>query len=278
MGMLASAAAELPSVRSMCDKASEILGYDLLDVCVNGPKEKSRRHGVSAARAFVAGLAAVEKLRAESPETVASWPRAAGLSLGEYTALVFAGAMSFEDGLRVVRCRAEAMKAAAAQGDHGMLSVVGPRRRRPRDVRRRRAPRHRSQESRERFDIPGRSRRARGARWATCGCSPPGASLRNAVRSDAPSAQARDRGSRRPRSWPVERVRREHVAHARAGARAKITEPKIATYSNVTGTFFKDAASIPDALAAQLVSPVRWEDSCARSWRRARTRCTSSGR
>ncbi len=50
---------------------------------------------------FVAGLAAVEKLRGESPATVDGCSAAAGLSLGEYTALVFAGAMSFKDGLKV---------------------------------------------------------------------------------------------------------------------------------------------------------------------------------
>ena len=50
---------------------------------------------------FVGGLAAVEKLRQDDPEAVAGCSAAAGLSLGEYTALVFAGALSFEDGLKV---------------------------------------------------------------------------------------------------------------------------------------------------------------------------------
>jgi [acyl-carrier-protein] S-malonyltransferase len=50
---------------------------------------------------FVAGLAAVERLRAQSPATVDGCSACAGLSLGEYTALVFAGALSFEDGLKV---------------------------------------------------------------------------------------------------------------------------------------------------------------------------------
>jgi [acyl-carrier-protein] S-malonyltransferase len=49
----------------------------------------------------VAGLAAVERLRAQDPALVNSCSACAGLSLGEYTALVFAGAMSFEDGLKV---------------------------------------------------------------------------------------------------------------------------------------------------------------------------------
>lgn len=50
---------------------------------------------------FVAGLAAVERLRAENPGAVDGCSAVAGLSLGEYTALVFAGAMSFEDAIKV---------------------------------------------------------------------------------------------------------------------------------------------------------------------------------
>ena len=53
---------------------------------------------------YVAGLAAVEKLRAEEPAAVEQCSAAAGLSLGEYCALVFAGALSFEDGLKVPCC------------------------------------------------------------------------------------------------------------------------------------------------------------------------------
>lgn len=50
---------------------------------------------------------------------------AAGLSLGEYTALAFAGAMSFEDGLKLVKLRGESMQAAADAQPSGMVSVVG---------------------------------------------------------------------------------------------------------------------------------------------------------
>ena len=116
----------LPAVAAMLEKAKDVLGYDLLDVCLNGPKSKLDDTVFSQPALFVAGLAAVEKLRAESPATVEGAAVAAGLSLGEYTALVFAGAMSFEDGLRVVKVRAESMAAAARQGrQHSMLSVIG---------------------------------------------------------------------------------------------------------------------------------------------------------
>ena len=117
VGMLKSVSS-LPAVKEMCDKAAEILGYDLLDLCVNGPKEKLDDTVFAQPALFLSGLAAVEKLRVDDPAAIANCAQCAGLSLGEYTALVFAGAMSFEDGLRVVKARAEAMKAAAAVGEH----------------------------------------------------------------------------------------------------------------------------------------------------------------
>ncbi len=90
-----------------------------------GPKSKLDDTVHAQPALFVAGLAAVEKLRAENASAADSASACAGLSLGEYTALVFAGALSFEDGLKVVKARAESMAAAAAVGSHGMLSVVG---------------------------------------------------------------------------------------------------------------------------------------------------------
>jgi [acyl-carrier-protein] S-malonyltransferase len=125
VGMCKDCAA-LPKVKEMFATASKVLGYDLLDVCLNGPKEKLDNTVYSQPALFVGGLAAVEKLRMDNPDKVDEASCTAGLSLGEYTALVFAGAMSFEDAITVVKVRAEGMAAAAAAGDpHGMLSVVG---------------------------------------------------------------------------------------------------------------------------------------------------------
>jgi [acyl-carrier-protein] S-malonyltransferase len=67
-----------------------------------GPKEKLDSTVISQPAIYVASLAALEKLKQERPEVVEQVDVAAGLSLGEYTALVFAGAMSFEDGLALV--------------------------------------------------------------------------------------------------------------------------------------------------------------------------------
>ena len=70
-------------------------------------------------------LAALEVLRAESPDVVAACQAAAGLSLGEYTALVFAGSMEFEPALQVVKTRGEAMQAASDAVPSGMVSILG---------------------------------------------------------------------------------------------------------------------------------------------------------
>merc|ERR1719405_19447 len=70
-------------------------------------------------------MAAVEKLRAEDPAALEAANMAMGLSLGEYTALAFAGAISFEDGVRITKARGEAMQAAAEAAQSGMVSVIG---------------------------------------------------------------------------------------------------------------------------------------------------------
>merc|ERR1712241_1660592 len=74
---------------------------------------------------FVGGLAGIEKLQEERPEAVSRCAVMAGLSLGEYTALCAAGVFSFEDGLRLVKLRGEAMQEAATKGKQLMLSVAG---------------------------------------------------------------------------------------------------------------------------------------------------------
>ena len=81
---------------------------------------------VSQPAIFVASMAAVEKLRMEKGDAVIDSATAAmGLSLGEYSALCFAGAISFEDGVKVTKARGEAMQAASDLVDSSMVSVIG---------------------------------------------------------------------------------------------------------------------------------------------------------
>src|SRR5262249_6380864 len=114
-----------PAARKLFDEARDLLGYDLADVCLNGPKEKLDATSVSQPAIFVGSLAALEALRQKEPSAESECVAAAGLSLGEYTALAFAGALSFRDGLNLVRQRGEAMQAAADATPSGMVSVIG---------------------------------------------------------------------------------------------------------------------------------------------------------
>ncbi|MBX9656181.1 ACP S-malonyltransferase [bacterium] len=125
VGMGVEVTQAIPAAKDLFDRANRVLGYDLLELCANGPAEKLNSTVISQPALFVAGLAAVEKLRSEDPAAVEACEGAAGLSLGEYTALVFAGAMSFEEGLRVVKARGEAMQASADANPSSMASVLG---------------------------------------------------------------------------------------------------------------------------------------------------------
>jgi [acyl-carrier-protein] S-malonyltransferase len=124
IGMGQALAARLPSVRRMYDEASALLGYDLAAVCWNGRRQRLDTTAVSQPALFVASLAALEGLRQDEPAAVGQCVATAGLSLGEYTGLAFAEALSFADGLRVVKARGEAMQAASDAAPGGMVSIL----------------------------------------------------------------------------------------------------------------------------------------------------------
>ena len=123
-GMGKQLAADFPAAKELYEKANDVLGFDLAQLCHEGPQEELDKTNISQPALYVSSFAALEKLKVESPETVEICSLAAGLSLGEYTALAFAGAISFEDGLRVVRKRGEAMQAASDQVESGMVSAL----------------------------------------------------------------------------------------------------------------------------------------------------------
>jgi [acyl-carrier-protein] S-malonyltransferase len=125
VGMGAAVYHEVPAAGWLFDRASQHLGYDLHKLCTEGPAEQLDRTEFCQPAIFVASLAAMEKLRQDRPEVVEGCSAAAGLSLGEYTALVFAGVMDFEHGLKVVQERGRAMQAAAEVEFGGMVSILG---------------------------------------------------------------------------------------------------------------------------------------------------------
>lgn len=125
VGMCRDLCETLPAARDLFDRANGVLGFDLADVCFNGPEEKLNATDISQPALYVCSMAALESLKLSDPETVNAVQSAAGLSLGEYTAIAFAGGVSFEDGLKLVRQRGQAMQAASAAVPSGMVSVLG---------------------------------------------------------------------------------------------------------------------------------------------------------
>ena len=125
VGMGRELASSIPDAGKLYDRAAEVLGYDLAKICFEGPTEELDSTVYSQPALFVTSLAALEKLKQESLDVFEACQGCAGLSLGEYTAMVFAGVMSFEDALKVVQQRGEAMQAASDATPSGMVSILG---------------------------------------------------------------------------------------------------------------------------------------------------------
>jgi [acyl-carrier-protein] S-malonyltransferase len=123
VGMGKDLADAYPIVRQTFEQADSILGFALSDLCFNGPEEALNDTINTQPALYVAGVAFLRVLQEELPVAVASF--VAGHSLGEFTALAAAGAVSFEDGLRLVRERGRLMQAAGTQSPGAMAAVLG---------------------------------------------------------------------------------------------------------------------------------------------------------
>ncbi|MBQ8651694.1 MAG: ACP S-malonyltransferase [Alistipes sp.] len=104
-------------VRAMMERANEILGFRLTDIMFAGTAEELKQTKVTQPAVFLHSVAMAKALDAK-PDAVA------GHSLGEFSALVVSGALSFEDGLRLVSKRAQAMQACCEAVEGGMAAVL----------------------------------------------------------------------------------------------------------------------------------------------------------
>ena len=123
--MLGSWADADPACQDLYDRATAILGYDLAEVCRNGPADKLNTTAVSQPALLVTSLAALTILEGRADSPLPHIRMAAGLSLGEYTALVFAGSLEVDDAIRVVAERGRAMQDCAEATPGGMVAVLG---------------------------------------------------------------------------------------------------------------------------------------------------------
>ncbi len=243
---------ELPAARSLFDRAGALLGFDLKSVCFEGPESALEATDVSQPAIYVASLAALESLKREQPEVVAACAGAAGLSLGEYTALAFSGSFDFETGLKIVRKRGEAMQAAALATPSGMASVLGL--------------------DEARLDTLCERVREFGRLWkANMLC--PGNVAVSGDRAGLAHVEAiaLELGAMKVVPLPVAgafhtplmKPADEQLSRVLAGS--ELAAPRVPVYSNVTAAPHRDDAdSIRATLASQVVTGVRWEESIRR--------------
>jgi [acyl-carrier-protein] S-malonyltransferase len=122
VGMGLDMAQSSAAARAWFDRANVALGYDLASICFNGPEPELTKTEHAQPGIFLVSWVAFELLKERLPGL--SFEATAGLSLGEFTALTSAGAMSFADGLRVVRQRGRFMQEACEATQGGMAAII----------------------------------------------------------------------------------------------------------------------------------------------------------
>jgi [acyl-carrier-protein] S-malonyltransferase len=248
VGMGATVCSQVPAARALFDRAGEVLGYDLYKLCTEGPSEKLDSTVHSQPALFVAGLAALEQLKQNSPEVVERCSATAGLSLGEYTALVFAGVFDFETGLRVVQERCQAMQDAADATSGGMVSVLGVEREQVQKI----VDEARSDQVLEIANLLCPGNIVVSGETAACERVVTLATAAGAMKV-IPLAVAG--AFHTPLMQPaVERLRA-------ALANVPMQRPRIPVVSNVDARPHDDPDEIRELLIQQVCSQVRWEDS-----------------
>jgi len=245
VGMGKANAARFPAARAVFDEADSVLGFRLSTLCFEGPQAELDRTETSQPAIFTASVASLAAWRAHAGDAVPAASVAAGLSLGEYTALYYAGALSFADGLRLVRERGLAMQAACDAIKSGMTSIIGL--------------------ARDQLEKIRDEASAAGVLCLANINSPEQIALSG-------SMPALERAGELARAAGAKRVIPLAVAGAfhsslmqparerleRALASVRVAAPRIPVVSNVSAQPTTDPAAIKDALARQLTGAVEW--------------------
>ncbi len=124
VGMGRDVYASSSRAKDVFDEANEVIGFDLAKLCFEGPAEKLEPTDIQQPAILVTSVAILEAYR-QAGGDVQQFQCTGGLSLGEYTALYFAGALSFADAVRLVQHRGALMQEAAAATPSGMVSLIG---------------------------------------------------------------------------------------------------------------------------------------------------------
>jgi [acyl-carrier-protein] S-malonyltransferase len=244
VGMAKDLVEQSKEARNLFAEADKILGFALSSICFAGPDEELRQTKNTQAAIFLHSVV-LSKLYGKSVASMA-----AGHSLGEYSALVHAGALSFEDGLRLVRLRGELMQQAGTENKGTMAAIVGLDPDAVRSVCTEAGDAGIVQPAN--FNSPGQvvvSGSVDGVRKAM--------------------TLAKSRGAKLVKELPVSGAFHSPLMEsARDGLQqaletTAIRDAKIPVYANVTAMPVQRADEIRNLLVRQLTSPVRWEESVA---------------
>ena len=247
VGMGRSLYESFPEARRLFEEADRILGLGISKLCFEGPEELLRETRYTQPAVMVCSLAAFEALRARglSPDIVA------GHSLGEYTALVAAGVLSFEDGLRAVKARAELMAKASEERPGAMAAIIGLDERKVEEACR--------EGSKEGIVVPANFN------------SPEQIVISGERKAVERAVEAAKRlGAKRCVMLRVSGAFHSPLMRsAQEGLEAELDgmgfkPPEVKLVQNVTGDFESDPDRIKANLIRQLTSPVRWTDSVER--------------
>ncbi len=247
VGMGKAWAERSPAARLAFEEADEALGLPLSKLCWEGPEEELNLTANTQPALLATSIAVLRGLDGSGLAPVA----VAGHSLGEYSALVAAGALDFADALRLVRTRGELMQAAVPVGVGAMAAVIG-------------------------LDAEAcaalaadASREAEGEVCAVANLNGPGQTVlaghRGAI--DRAVALARERGARKATILAVSApfhsplMRPARLAMAEHLGRAALRDPRVPVVVNVDAVPATTAAEVRDALVRQIDSPVRWVES-----------------
>ncbi len=245
-GMGRDWAEAFPAAAAVFENADRVLGIPLSDMCWNRGDEVNRTD--VAQPGILATSVAITTVLVERGLDLARAPLVAGLSLGEYTALWAAGSLSFEDALRLVRLRGEAMQKASEATPSSMTSLMGA------------------------TEAQARAVAAAGAEVGICqvaNLNAPGQIILSGELAalDRAEAAAKDHGVRRTRRLVVaggfhsECMRPAATALAAALTSVTIRAPRVPFVSNVTALETTDPERIRAQLAEQVCAPVLWERS-----------------
>lgn len=242
VGMGKDLAEKFPSAKAWFERANSVLGYDLASVCFSGPEAELTKTENAQPGIFLVSWVAFQLLKEHVPSL--TFEATAGLSLGEFTALAAAEAMTFEDGLKLVRERGRFMQEACEATRGGMAAIIGL------------------------DEAPTREVCAQaGVVLANLNC--PGQLVISGETEKIAQAceLAKARGARR--ALPLAVAGAYHsplMASAQPKlqaelARVNLSPPKVSVVSNVTAQPHDGAESIRARLVEQVTSSVRWEES-----------------